>query len=189
MAVIENFAALSEQEQIEFAEALVKTINTEKTFADVNFTISDVGVDDMTGQLFVEATHDDTLEIKRKASWQAEDSESAELDPGYDADYKQSIYEDAAQAFKTLSATLEGYRVSVSVEDVDDAAEGSVQIDNLSHEDSGIGNYEYFGFTGYDSNPYVEVEGTVIKDVICQLTFWVEPAEETAEPAEESEEI
>lgn len=190
MSVIENFAELSAQEQRAFAEALIKTINTEHLFtSEVDFKITEIEAVGITGSLEITAEHDGTIEIRRKATWQAIDSEDAEIDPGYDADYEQSIYTDTERAFKTLSTTIDGYTVSLTVDDVDDDEAGSVEIDNISNEDSGIGSYEYWGDTGYDSNEYVEVKGTIIKDVKCFLTFWVEPADEpiAAEPEETEE--
>jgi hypothetical protein len=50
MAVIENFAALSAQEQRTFAEALIKTINSESIFSsEVNFEITAVEAEEMSG--------------------------------------------------------------------------------------------------------------------------------------------
>jgi hypothetical protein len=177
MAVIENFAALSAQEQRTFAEALIKTINSESIFSsEVNFEITAVEAEEMSGGLWIEASNADPVDVAREASWQAADEDEASYDPGYDADYTGTIFDDIKSSFKTMEATIEGYRVSLDITDVDEDETIEVEVDRISHEDSGIGHYEYWGDVGYDSHPYVEVEGTIIKACTCQLAFFVEPA-------------
>ena len=67
--VIENFAALSTQEQIAFATALLKTINSESTFADVKFELVGVEPDDLTGGLQVDVSHTESIDVSRSATW------------------------------------------------------------------------------------------------------------------------
>ena len=181
MSVIENFAALSAQEQRTFAESLIKTINSESIFSsEVDFEITGIEADDMTGGLIIEVDHTDSVDVPRAASWTAADEDEAYSDPGYDADYFNSIYDDAKKAFKTLEAVIEGYKVSLDISDVDEDDTVEVEVDSSSAEDSGIGSYEYWGSSGYDSHSYVEVEGTITKACTCGLTFYVEPADETS---------
>ena len=126
------------------------------------------------------------IKVSREATWTCSDEEDVNVDPGYDADYKEFIFEDAKTAFKTLEAVLEGYKVSLEIDDVDEEKTIEVNADKYSHEDNGIGQYEYWGETGYDSQPYIEVEGTIVKGCDCALSLYVEPADEpTIEPDEE----
>lgn len=178
MSVIENFAALSAQEQREFAAGLLATINSEHIFSeDALFELVDIEADDLTGGLWIEVSHPGEIEVSRKATWTCSSEDEAGNDPGYDAEYEESIIEDTKKAFKTLSTAIDGYNVSLEISDVDmnDAVE--VEVDHVSHEDAGIGDYEYFGFRGHDSHPYVEVSGTIVKACECSLAFFVESAE------------
>lgn len=176
MAVIENFAALSVDEQREFAEALIKTINTEKLFSDeITFSFVDIEADERTGDLGIGVSHGDSIDVPRDAIWQVDDEDDAERDPGYEAYYDNNIYEDAKKIFKTLSAEIEGYIVSIDVADVDEGDTVEVIADKVKAEDSGIGYYEYSDTHGYDSHPYFEVEGTIVKSCDCVLAFFVEP--------------
>jgi hypothetical protein len=189
MSVIENFAELSVEEQKKFAEALIKKINSEGIFtSDANFEIYAVEADDLTGELTIEVSHGDTtLEVPREATWQAYDEDSISSDPD-DADYVESIYNDAKKAFKTLSTTIDGYTVELEIADVDEVETIDVEVSKVSHEDSGIGHYEYWGTPGYDSHPYEEVEGTIIKACNMSLAFFVIPNDST-EIESEPEEI
>ena len=190
MSVIENFAVLSPEEQIEFATALVKTINSESTFISNNpFEITGVEADDITGGLTIDITHANPIEVRRDASWTCESKEDAEDDPGFEADYEDFVFEDAKKAFKTLSTEIDGYTVTLEVVDADDTDTVAVEVYSTSNEDSGIGSYEYWGDSGYDSHPYVEVSGTIVKACECVLALNVEPSDtiEAAEP--ESEEV
>ena len=176
MSVIENFAVLPVKDQLAFAEALVKTINSEKIFsADTQFEITGIETDDFSGGLVIGVAHADSIEVPRKATWQATDEDAAESDPGYDADYEDYLFEDAKKAFKTLSTIIDGYKVSLDIADVDETETVEVSADHISHEDAGIGDYEYWGHHGHDSRPYVEVEGTIVKACDYTLTFFVEP--------------
>lgn len=187
MVAIENFAALSEMEQREFAEALVKTINSESIFSsEINFEITNVKAYEFDGSLAIEVSQTETIDVPREAAWQAGDEEEAALDPGYEAEYTNSIYDDVKKAFKTAETVIDGYKVSLDISDVEEVETVEVEVDNISHEDSGIGSYEYWGHTGYDSNPYVEVEGSIIKACDCSLAFIVEPVDVADEkPTEE----
>ena len=108
MSVIENFTALSEKEQREFAEALVKTINSEHTFIDnTTFEIVKLEADDLTGGLVIEVSHEPLIEVKREAVWYCDSEEDAEENPGYDADYREALAVDAEKAFKTLTTEID----------------------------------------------------------------------------------
>jgi hypothetical protein len=179
--VIENFAVLSAEEQINFAETLLEKLNSEKMFTDeTNFVFEEVEHNDVTGGLWIFASIANPISIKRKATWEADDEDGAYEDPGRNAEYEDSLIDAAKKSFKTLTAVIDGYNVSLQIDDVeeDESNEAEVEVVSTSHEDSGIGSYEHFGFVGYDSHPYVEVTGTVTVSCDCILTFYVEPADE-----------
>ena len=62
-----------------------------------------------------------------------------------------------------------------------------VEADKYTHEDSGIGGYDYWGDRGYDSRPYIEVEGTIVKACSCALSLYVELADEFTDESETEE--
>ena len=192
MAVIENFAELSAQEQQEFAAKLIDTINSESTFSsDTNFEIVKTEIDDLTGDLCIEVSHTNPIEVPREAAWTCSDEDEDDIynDPGYDADYVDSIYDDVENAFNTLTAEIEGYKIELAIGDVDEIETIEVKVEHSSHQDAGIGRHEFWGSVGYDSRPYIEVEGTIIKACECALAIYVTPAAATVEPApEETEE-
>lgn len=188
MEMIENFAVLSAEEQLEFAEDLVATINSESTFTnETNFKVLSVEADDTTGDLMIEIDHEDFISVPRAATWTCIYEDDVYSDPGYDADYGESIYDEAKQAFKTLSAEIEGYQVELDIADVDEEETVEVDVDYYSHEDAGIGSYEFWGHTGYDSRPYIEVNGTITKACSLALALFVSIAENTTEQPTEDQ--
>lgn len=187
---IENFAAIPFQDQMKFAEALLKTINSEKIFTDdTMFELDGIEAEDLTGGLTIMVSHPDTIEVSREATWTCGDEDEASNDPGYDADYENGLFEDAKSAFKTLSTVIDGYNISLELDDVDEVETVEVEVDSTSHEDAGIGDYEFWGERGHDSRPYIEVEGTIVKACDMALAIYVEPADEPVETIpEETEE-
>lgn len=182
MSVIENFSALSTQEQSEFAATLLNKINSENIFtADTNLEIASVEAYDLTGGLVILLSHPDSIEVSRKATWTCGDAEEACSDPGYEVEYENSIFKDAKEAFKTLSTVIDGYYISLEINDVDEVETVEVDVDHLSRENAGIGHYEYFGHTGHDSQPYIEVEGTIVKACNMTLAIYVEAADTVSE--------
>ena len=186
--VIENFAALSVEEQIKFAKTLLEKINSENIFTEeTNFEFQDVEPDDVTGGLWVSASIANPIGVSRNATWEAGDEDEAYEDPGRDADYSSTLVDDAKKSFKTLAAVVNGYNVSLQVDDVeeDDTIDAEVEVDTISHEDAGVGSYEFWGFEGYDSQPYLEVTGTVIKSCDCNISFYIEPLDTVVVDPEE----
>lgn len=183
MSVIENFAALSDQEQREFAEALIKTINTEKTFIDDELTLSSVEADEMTGDLLIDL--EGVIYLDRKATWTCGNDEDDAYAKPEDPEYDSFIFNDVKRAFKTLSAEIDGYTLSLDVADTNDEEIEEVKVDHISHEDAGIGHYEYWGYEGYDSRPYIEVEGTLVQSCKVYLGLSVEPASKVPEETTE----
>jgi hypothetical protein len=179
MTVIENFAALSEQEQRAFAEALVKTINSESTFtSDVDFRILEIEANDLTGALEIFVETIDALDVARAATWLQYDEDEIHRRPDYDTDieYEDSIESDILEALKTTSVELEGYKISVKLEDYDKVEEiAEFEVDDYSHSEDGIGWYEYQGRDYYDSHDVYEIDGTITSTISVGLTFIVEP--------------
>lgn len=190
--VIENFATLSVEEQISFAKELIEKINSGNIFSnETNFEFEDVEPNELTGGLFVSASLANPISISREATWSALDGEGAHEDPGNDAEYETDIVVDIRNYFQTFSAEIDGYDVSINIEDVDEdeSVEAEVDVTNITEEDAGIGSYEFWGFKGYDSRPYVEVEGTITKAYSCSVYFTVEPAEANTSITEGAEKI
>jgi hypothetical protein len=179
MSVIYNFNELSESELQAFAAGIVEKINSESILtSDVNFKIYSVEADDMTGDLAISLTHDGLIEVPRPATWQCANEEDRFDDPDFDAEYDNKFIEDLKNSFKTLKTTIDGYDVEVDIDDYDDEETVEVDVDSYSEEDAGIGRYEYWGEIGYDSRPYVEVEGTVVRGCSCAITIYISPAKE-----------
>lgn len=181
MEAIENFIALSVEEQIMFAKALLDKFNSEHIVSDKTILeFQDVEVDDIDGGLWITASPATPILVSREATWTAGDEEGASEDPGNEAEYMNLLRDDTKKTFKTLSAELDGYKVSLKIDDVDEdeTIEAEVEVDKISHEDAGIGSYEFWGFNGYDSQPYVEVEGTITRAYDCTITIFVEPVAE-----------
>ncbi len=190
MNVIENLAALSEQEQKAFAEALLKTINSEGTFtSEAHFEFDRVEADDVTGGLYILGASVDTMSIPRPATWQAGSEDDIGQDPGRDAEYANSESEDAEAAFKTTSTVIDGYKVTLKVDEIQEEDTEDVEVTDYTHEDDGIGWNEYWGVMQYDSRPYLEVTGILTKACYCFITLFVEPADATNTEPDATEEI
>lgn len=175
--MIENSGVLSVEEQINFAKDLIKKINSERVFleeADLEF--QDVEPNGNNRGLCISVSTVNPVTISREATWSAGTEEGVTEDPGNNAEYENSLIIDAKRSFKTLDCEVSGYRITLQVDDVeeDETSEAEVEVCSLSHEDAGIGSYEYWGFEGYDSQPYVEAEGTITKKYDCNLTLFIE---------------
>jgi hypothetical protein len=188
MSVIENFAELSFKEQKDFAEALLKTINSENIFTEAtNFELDGIEADEMTGGLSIMVSQTNPIEVRREASWTCDNEDDASDDPGFEATYENYLFEDAKKVFKTTSTVIDGYEVTLEIGDVEELdTDAEVEVTNISHEDDGIGDYEFWGERGHDSRPYVSVEGTITRECECSLSFFIEPAEATVEETEEN---
>ena len=180
MDKIANFAVIPVVEQFDFATKLVKTLNSEKTFHDdAPFEITGVEPDDLTGGLTVYVDHTNLIEVIRKATWTCDHEDEAEDPPAaVEADFENFLMEDVKKTFKTLETVIEGYKITLDITD-QEVVDGDpeVEVDHISHEDAGIGDYEYFGFRGTDSQPYVEVSGTLTYLCECRLALFVEAVE------------
>jgi len=178
MAIIENFSTLSQEELKEFVDKLIKTINTEQIFADnAELTLDTqcaIETSDFDGNLYIPL--ECAIDVERFAKWDCGSPEERfDMNSAYNLNFDNSIIEDAKKSFKTLSTTLEGYNVSLELDDVDDDGYEQVEVDSYSEADAGIGEYEFWGHKSYDSQPYCEVEGTITKSCTCYITLCVEP--------------
>jgi hypothetical protein len=190
MEKIENFAAISPEEQRAFAEALVKTINSEHTFtSEADFKIFSVTSDDHTGDLIIDVEALDLINVPREAVWNIYDEDELHQKPEDDSDidYVDLLRNDAKKAFKTLSVEIEGYTVTLDTNEVDEEETVEVEVTNYSEEDAGIGSYEYWGDIGYDSRPYFEVEGTIVNACSITVALTVSPVVHVAEIEAEEE--
>ena len=120
---------------------------------------------------------DNLITVSRTATWTCSNDDEVDADPGHDADYSDYLFKDAKKAFKVLEAVVNGYKVSLSIDDVDEEETIEVNVDSYYHDDSGIGSYEYGSIRGFDSHPYIQVEGTIVKACSCSLSLYVEPAD------------
>jgi hypothetical protein len=176
MSIIYNFSELAEKDIQQFAADLVTKINSESIFSSqVDFKIEDVEADEMSGNLFISLSHDDLIEVYRAASWQSANEDTVSDLSYAEPNFDNSLSEDTKDSFETLTAEIDGYKVTLDVYDVDAEDRLDVDVTGYSHEDSGIGRYDFWGDVGYDSQPYVEVEGTIIYGCSCYMTLIVEP--------------
>jgi hypothetical protein len=171
-----NFNELPEKDQRDFAEKLVNKINDESIISsEVNFKVDDVESDEMTGDLNIYASHEDLLSVERLASWTVGDED--EVNYPEDEEYQNPLEDDVREALDKTSVEIDGYLVTVIVDEVEEFETENVNASSWSNEDAGIGAYEYFGSKGYDSRPYIEVEGSITQRCNAYLTFEVAPAE------------
>ena len=183
---IENFAALSEIEQRNFAEALLKTINSENIFtSDTNFELEKVEASDFDGGCTIFINQTNPIEVTRQGTWIADNEEDLYDNPEATADFESDIWEDVKKVFKTLSTEIDGYTVTLDISDVEEGDIISAEADEVIHEDDGIGSYEYFGFVGNDSDPYVRANGTFTQSCNCVLALLVDPIDDIKIETEE----
>lgn len=175
MAVIENFSIMSEADLEQFVNSFVADINSKNIFlSGIGFIATDWWADELSGNLLIDLSTQSPISVERKATWQSANPETVdELEDN--VEYAASINDDARKSFKTTVSELNGYRMTLSVNDVDELDTTDVNVDTYTEEDSGVGSYEFWGAKGYDSHPYCEVEGTVTVSCDCYLTLEVEP--------------
>ena len=175
--MVKDFTELSVAEQIKLAKSLIEKIDSEKIFTDeTNFEFQDVDLDNTSKGLCISISTSNPIRISREASWEAGTEEGATEDPGNNAEFEYSLLADAKKSFKTLSCEIDGYTVSLQIDDIekDETSDSEVEVVNLTHEDAGIGPYEFWGFKGYDSQPYVAAEGVITSNYDCNLTIFVD---------------
>jgi hypothetical protein len=178
MHTVLDFNAMSEAELTQFASNIVQKINSEKLFSSYNeFKVEGVETHGVVNILFVDISHDETISVPREASWQCGVDENPASVPEY-PDYENDLSDDAKNAFKTMSVNIDGYRVSLVIEDADsETAITDVEVTDYRNEDSGIGQYEFWGEIGYDTHPYTQVYGNLFCECRCVLYLEIEPIE------------
>lgn len=174
--VIENFALLSQEELNQFAKKLVDKINAEHHITDeVEFTIlkgpDAVWAQDTTGDLIINLD-DVKVTSAVDATWAASDDDPYEYDDST-VDLEEPTFDDV---FKK-EFIVDGYKVIVDVDDYDHLETEDVEVYSYKHDDAGIGSYEFWGEVGYDSRPYLDVQGTFTNLYSVALSLVVEPAE------------
>ena len=186
MTVIEDFNLLSEEEQIKFAEDLVAKINAEHLFtSEVNWVLNDVWANEQDGNLEISLIDEEGLDLELEATWQCGDEDEAERDPGHDVADIESAFSAATYYFKdTTPVTVDGYTLTLEVTDAEAGDTVEVYADEVSEEDDGIGWYDHFGYQGYDSRPYIEVSGRIVKNCSVGVQITVAPAAAEFERAE-----
>lgn len=176
MELIQNFNDLSWDEQKTFTLALIQKINETKVFTDETELVLDViETDEASGDLYVGVYTKDgqDLTVERVAVWTCGTEEDAYEEPD-EAEFSESILYDIEKAFKTFNTEIDGYLVNLKI----DYAEGEtvdVDVKKCTDEDAGVGHYEFWGETGYDSRPYVEVTGVLTQKCWCQATLTISP--------------
>lgn len=175
MSLITDFKALPAWELQRFAEGLVHKVNAECIFSkEVDFKIEEVEVHE-NGDLVIGITNDDRyVPATVEASWSCSDED--EIYSPEDPDIEGSTLDALEQSFVTFSANVDGYDVELTIDDYDKDDIQEVDVTSTTAEDAGIGSYEYWGHIGYDSRPYLEVEGTITYGCVCYMTLWVAPA-------------
>ena len=170
---IEDFEDSTEAEQKMFVNSLVSKINTEHLFtSEVDFIVDDYWTEDCSKKLVVTLSHGGAVEVTREASWQCGTSDHIN-DMPEDIEYYKSSITDVASVFKTGPFVVDNYKVTLAVDDVDTEEACDVEATNYSNEDDGIGFFEFWGHKGYDSRPYIQVEGNVACKCTCLLTLTV----------------
>ena len=175
MSLITDFRTLQEWELQKFAEALVRKVNADSTFSkEVDFKIEEVEVHE-SGDLAIGITNDDRyVPATVEASWSCCDED--EIYSPEEPEIEGSTREALEESFVTFTANVDGYDIELTIDDYDEEDIQEVDVTSTTAEDDGIGSYEYWGHRGYDSSPYIAVEGNITYGCICYMTLWVSPA-------------
>lgn len=178
--IIENFCELTKQEQEQFAADIVKKINDQKIFTkEADFEIDTdfderIFADELTGDLsiFLRLKDGDSIGIARGASWTADEDDLKDLN---DVEYDDDRCGALTAALDRTVAEIDGYKLTLSVDEADSDGVEDIEIDSHSTEHGGIGHYDYWGYQGYDDYTYCEVEGTIYESAWGAFTLTIEP--------------
>ncbi len=174
MSLITDFSKLYEWELNQFAERLVNTINAEHTFTEeTDFEIDNIEVD-KDGTLAISINNKQYITATYEATWSCGDPD--EIKYPEDPEVDGSTTDEINKSFTTFKANIKGYNVNLTIDDYDEDDLLEVEVTGTSNEDAGIGSYEFWGEVGYDSRPYIEVEGLLTYGYNCYMTLWVDPA-------------
>ena len=180
--LIENFAELSAQELKEFADGLISKVNADHLFApDIELRLCDdsqdnIVPDEMTGDLDIYVEPTEEVIIGREAYWSCGMDDDYEYGTPEDPDYSYGILEDIKKAFPTKTVSIDGYSVTIEAYDYADWDTGEVgKIISATEDDDGIGSYEYWGEIGYDSRPFMAIEGVIDCPTSIYVSLTVSP--------------
>ena len=175
MSMIKDFRALSEWELKQFAESLVSKVNADNTFSkEVDFKIDEVEVQE-DGVLAISITNDGRyVPATVEASWSCGDED--EIYSPEEPEIEGSTSDALEKSFVTFTTNVDGYAIELSIDDYDEEEVQDVEVTDTTAEDDGIGEYEYWGHRGYDSQPYISVYGHITYGYTCYMTLWVSPA-------------
>jgi hypothetical protein len=137
---------------------------------------NEIDADELTGGLDIGVRTEQPVVITRNATWQCGSAEEAkDVEYYWDIDYENPTATDAEKAFSAELANIDGYKVILTVDDAEVVGDiEDIEILNTTDEDDGIGHYEYFGATGYDSRPFCVVEGILTMECECSLRLYIE---------------
>ena len=160
--MIDNFSALTPEEQTKFAQELLAKVNAAQTFLSGNeMKLDELEANELDGSLDIFFSVED-FDVGREAEWQAADEDEAYRTPSrFDVDFIGREEDEVRAEFKATQVEFEGYQLEIANLQIDDYEISDAEVDSTTDEDAGIGHYDHFGYEGYDSRPYVQVEGTV----------------------------
>jgi hypothetical protein len=168
--MIENFSLLSQEEADQFARDLVAKINDANIFSDgLTFEILDkVDTDFLDGSCAILVGPVDGMSIERHGTWYCDEDSTA---PDGEIEYDDTIESAVKNALKCIEAEFNGYKLELCDFEVDDEEVEDTEVEDVESGDDGIGHYEWFGFTGYDSQPYWQATGIVY--IKCNMSCWL----------------
>ena len=180
MEKIKDFSLLSKDELKAFAAKILEQVNASQVFIDGEKFTPDFGqmtIDKLTGDLeFVVCLGDtEKLTVTVDTEWSCDlDCEDlgrpSERDIDIDLKYEKQD-EILESALKAKEAVIDGYQVSIATSELEKREVIDVDVTDSYPDDSGIGEYEFWGATGYDSHPYTHVEGKAT--VACDGYYWI----------------
>lgn len=176
--MIQSFAKMSFDARLHFAEEMIKKINSESIFLNgTKFKIDQIELDDYSDDLIILTTSVDPVKLSRGVFWQVPNEDYLYYKPK-SMDYIDTEYEAVSELLKTKTAVVDGYTVTAEIDDVEAGKNIEVQVDSYYHDDNGIGYYDFWGEPGYDSRPFIVVEGTATEEREVAISFYVSPKAE-----------
>jgi hypothetical protein len=182
MSIVENFNELSETALLAFAEDLINKLNASDAFkTEITLQTYELQTSELTGDLTIFAIPegDERVEVAVPAEWSCSTEDDLDDIPDeYNLDtfdLNSSAEEAAKELFKESSVVIDGYKIDLIVNEVEREKIVDTIVENHYDDDSGIGSYEYFGATGYDSHPFVAIEGKLVYECRLLIELTVSP--------------